>query len=180
MAKTRHSANRILLKNKIVPALLAAVAISILTFVLYYFNFDVLYGKGASAVLFASFGSSAFILFMMPRSHSAKIARFVKSYTIAAIAGILGFYLLDLMPLYVVAGIVVFALSITMYAVDAAHAPAVGIALAFVLYRMGTDGVIIVILGVAILLFLRLVLERFVYIVENDVVKEVERFEIRR
>ena len=173
--KRRYKKHEIALKNKVTPAILAALSTAILTYVLYYVNFDLSYGQGASAILFASFGSSAFILFMTPRSKSAKISRFVKSYALAAILGALGLYLVYVMPLFAAVGIIVLILSLLMYALDSSHPPAVGIALAFVLYRMEIYGVLIVILGVMLLLFLRIVLERFVYIIEEDVVKEIER-----
>ncbi len=169
MARTNKRKSSTVLNNRIIPAVLAALAVSILIFILYYVNFDVLYGIGASAVLFASFGASAFILFLTPRAKSARLKSFVESYVVGAFIGALGFYLSAILPLYVVAGIIVFLLSSLMIVADAPHPPAIGIALAFVLYKIDVYGIFIVILGLVILLFLRVVLERFVFVVERDV-----------
>jgi CBS-domain-containing membrane protein len=175
IGKKRKTGNETLIKNRIIPAVLTALTVSVLIFVLYYVNFDLSYGTGSSAILFASFGTSAFVMFMMPRSKAATISKFVKSYALATILGIFGFFLLDFLPLYVVAGLVIFLLALLMYMTRSEHPPGVGIAMAFVLYRIDIYGVLIVALAVVILLFLRIALERFVYIVETDVIKEIER-----
>lgn len=174
MKKARHKKKEVLLKNKVIPAVLTALSVSILTLILYYVNFDISYGSGSSAILFASFGTSAFVLFMMPMSKAAKLDSFVKAYALGTILGLVGFYLLAIFPLYIVAGIIIFLFSLTMYITGAEHPPAIGIAMAFVLFRIDIYGVLIVAAGVAILLFLRVVLERFVYIVEKDIIKEIE------
>lgn len=161
------------LKSKAIPGILAALATSILIFILYYVNFDISYGAGASAIIFASFGASAFILFMTPRARSARVGSFIKSYVLAAVLGIAGLYAVSFIPFYVAAGVVVFLLSMLMYATDSDHPPAIGIALAFILYRIDIVGALLVIIGVALLLFLRLVLEKFVYLVEEDVVRDI-------
>lgn len=162
------------LKDRVMPAVLTALATSILMYLLYTVNFDLLYGVGASAIIFASFGSSAFLLFMMPRIGSSRVSSFVRSYIMAAIIGEAGFYASFFMPVYVIAGIVVFALSMLMYATSSLHPPAIAIALAFVLYRIGVYGILIVALGVVILIFLRKVLERFVYIIERNITRELK------
>lgn len=177
MERNKYGRN-VLVKNKIVPAILTAIAVSVLVYVLYHINFDVLYGHGASAILFASFGSSAFLLFMTPRSKSARVSAFVKSYLLSALIGAFGFYSIPFMPLYVIAGIVVFAVSMLMYVLDIMHPPAVGIAVAFILYRIsGFYGVLIVLIGIAIFVFIRLVLERFVFVAEKDIIKEIKEIE---
>lgn len=165
----------VLIKNRIIPALLTALSVSILTFILYSVNFDISHGAGSSAILFASFGTSAFVLFMMPRSKAATISKFVKSYVISTLLGVVGFFLLDLLPLYVVAGIVIFFLAILLFITRSEHPPSVGIAMAFVLFRVDLFGVLIVALAVVILLFLRIVLEKSVYIMEKDIIKDIER-----
>lgn len=162
-------------RNRATPAALTALSVSILMYVLYYVNFDVLYGTGASAIIFASFGSSAFVLFMMPKSRSARVGSFVRSYVMGAAVGEAGFYLSLVAPLYVSAGVVVLAMSLLMYAADSLHPPAIAIALAFVLFRIDAYGVLIVVMGAAILIFLRVVLERFVYMIEKDIARDMGR-----
>lgn len=171
--KNKHE-KEVLLKNRVIPALLTALTVSILTYILYSVNFDISHGAGSSAILFASFGTSAFVLFMMPKSKAAAISKFVKIYILGTILGVLGFFMLDFLPLYIVAGFIIFLLSILVYVTKSEHPPGVGIALAFVLFRIDIYGVLIVALAVVILLFLRVVLEKFVYIVEKDILKEME------
>lgn len=173
--KKGKQSKEVLLKNRIIPALLTALSVSILTFVLYSVNFDISHGPGSSAILFASFGTSAFVLFMMPRSKAASINKFVKSYVVSTILGVVGFFMLDVFPLYIVAGIIIFFLALLLFLTSSEHPPAVGIAMAFVLFRVDLYGVLIVALAVVTLLFLRIVLERFVYIVEKDLARDIER-----
>jgi CBS-domain-containing membrane protein len=171
MTRKRNANSRIAvhLKNSIIPIILTALTVSILVLLLEYLNFDLHYGNGSSVIIFASFGVSAYLLFMLPRSRVSKIRGFVKSYIFAIIAGILGFYMLGFLPIYVVAGIVVFLVSVMISIGNALHPPAVGISLAFVFFSIGVDGIAVVLLGMLILLFLRLVLERFIYTVEKDI-----------
>lgn len=158
------------LKNNLIPIMLTAIAVSILVLLLNYLNFDLHYGNGSSAIIFASFGVSAYLLFVLPRSRTSKISGFVKSYIFAMIAGLLGFYMLGFVPVYVVAGIVVFLVSVMISVGNAFHPPAIGISLAFVLFRIGVYGAFIVIFGMLILLFLRLVLEKSIYTAEKNIV----------
>lgn len=171
----KRKGSRPLLKTRIIPALLTALAVSILTFVLYHVGSSLSHITGSSAILFASFGASAFILFMMPRAKTARMGSFVKAYVMGTILGVIGFYMLSFIPFYLVVGIIIFVLTLAMYVANAEHPPAIGILLAFVLFKIDIYGVIIVVLGIVILLFLRVILERFVYIVEKDVVDEIER-----
>lgn len=162
-------------RNVLIPALLTALSVSILVYLLALASFDLKFGAGSSAILFASFGSSAFILFMMPRSSSARLSKFAKSYIIAGIIGASGYLLLKVIPLYVVAGIVILLTAIVMDATHSRHPPAVGIALAFVLYRINLNGVIIVALGVLLLIILRAFLERFVFMLEEEIAEEFNK-----
>lgn len=159
------------MKKKVTPALLAGLAVSILIFILYYVNSEINYG--ASAILFAAFGASAFILFMTPKLKSARPGTFIKAYVLGGIIGVIGFYVSALLPFWLVAGAAVFVLSLLMYAADSPHPPAIGIALAFVLYKIDVLGILIVMLGVVILLLLRFVLERFVFIIEKDIANDI-------
>ncbi len=85
------------LKRRIIPAFLAGVSLAILVFLLQYFRIDEAYGLGSSAIIFTSFASSIYIMFITPNSRAAKASKFVKSYIIAGIIGTLsGFgYILE-------------------------------------------------------------------------------------
>ena len=66
------------LKHRIVPAILAGLALALLVFLLQYFDIDKAYGLGTSAVIFTSFASSIYIMFITPNSRAAKNSKFVK------------------------------------------------------------------------------------------------------
>lgn len=155
------------LTHRIIPALLAGLTLALLVFVLEYFNVDRAYGLGTSAVIFTSFASSIFIMFLMPNSRSAGNSKFVKSYAIAAATGFLGSLLLRYVPLFVVAALVIFFVSILMIITKSEHPPAAAIAFAFVLFNVGTLGIVIIASGVLIVVALRYLLEKSVYEIER-------------
>ena len=163
------------LRNKIIPSLFAAVTIAILVFLMKYVRFDVLYGAGSSIVIYSSFAASAFILFVTPYARAAKVHRFVGAYLLAALIGVAGYYLSDYLGLYITIAIVVFAMALAMIESRVQHPPAIGIAFAFVLFHTGYVGVLVVLLGVVIMLGMRMVLESFVYELEQDAKKAIKK-----
>ncbi len=168
------------IQRKVIPGLLTALSLAVLIFLLHVFNIGLETGLGSSAVIFASFAASAFILFMMPHIKAAKPIRFVKSYIIGAILGYAGFLLTNIVGLYISIVIVIFVLVLLLVLFDAEHPPGAGIAFAFLLYHVGWTGIIVVVAGVLIMLFIRYILEKAVYVVEEDftkVEKAVERRE---
>ncbi len=157
-----------LIQRRVIPALLTSVSLVILIYLLHIFSIGIETGLGSSAVIFASFAASAFLLFMTPHMKAASPKRFVKSYIIGALMGYLGYVLITVAGLYVAIFVVMPLLALFLIMFDAEHPPGAGIAFAFLLYRVGWVGIIVVIVGVAIMLFMRYVLERAVYIVEED------------
>lgn len=155
------------LRNIAVPAILTAISMMIILIALDYFHFDLAYGVGTTAIIFASFASSAFILFMTPKSKSAKVSRFVKGYVIGGIVGFCGSLMLAYVPLYITAAAVIFVVSALLYITDSQHAPAVAIAFAFVIFHIDMLGMLVVIAGALLLILLRFALERFVFIIEE-------------
>ncbi len=155
------------LRNIAIPALLTAVSMMVILIALDYFHFDLAYGVGTTAIIFASFASSAFILFMTPRARGARIPRFVKSYIIGGVVGLAGSLMLAYVPLYITAAAVIFVVSALLYLTDSQHAPAVAIAFAFVIFHIDIFGLVIVIAGALLLIALRFVLEKFVFIIEE-------------
>ncbi len=175
MARERNANSKIAvhLKNSVIPIILTALIVSILVLLLEYLNFDLHYGNGSSVIIFASFGVSAYLLFVLPRSKISKISSFVKSYIFGIIAGLLGFYMLGFLPVYIVAGIVIFLVSVMISVGKALHPPGIGISLAFVFFRIGVYGIIVVIFAMLVLLSLRLALEKFIYTTENDIEQDI-------
>ncbi len=167
-----RSKNR--LKRRLIPAALAGATLAILVLLLEYFRIDLLYGVGTSAIIFTSFASSIFIMFIMPNSRAAKASKFVKSYLLAAIVGYIGGFATSILPLFVVAGIVVFVLIVLMILTYSEHPPAAAIAFAFVLSHIGIAGIAIIVIGIAIILLLRFILEKSIFELERKIEK-IER-----
>lgn len=166
------------IRNGLLPALMAAISIVVIMYVIKYFNFDFLYGNGSSEIIFASFASSAFILFMMPRSRSAQPSKFLKSYFIAAGMGYLGFILIPFVPEYLLFTLILFFGILLLIATRSEHAPAMAILFAFLLFRVGPLGVIVIIVSAFLLLFLRIGMENSVYMLEG--IEMSSRAKLRR
>ena len=163
------------IRNRILPAAMTALSIAIVAYMLHVASLDILQASGLSVLIFASFASSAFVLFMTPRSRAAFPKKFVKSYFVAALVGYAGLLLTQPLGLYVAAFIVIFLVSLLLPLIRAEHPPAVGIAFAFLIFRVGISGIVTVILGVALLIFVRYFLERAVYLIEEEV-EDVEAY----
>lgn len=160
------------LRNGLLPALFAAITVSAIYYIFISGGFDKLYGAGSSEVIFASFAASVFILFMMPRSRAARVPKFAKSYFMAAIIGYLGFLLSMHIPTAIAIGITIFVLIVLLVATKSEHPPAVGIAFAFVIYRVGFYGVFEVIAILIAIIGIRILLEESVF-----AIKDLEKFD---
>lgn len=155
------------LRKIVVPAFFTAFAAALLVFALRYMNFNLRYGVGSSEIIFASFGSSLFLLFMAPKSKTASVRKFVKSYLLASLIGVAGSSMLSYLPLFLVAGIIIFVASIVLFVTDSVHPPAMAIAFAFILFRIDAYGMVIVASAAFLILLLKLFFDRFVYPFEN-------------
>lgn len=163
------------MRNIAVPAMLTALSMLIVAYVLHYVNFGVAQGSASGILIFASMGSSAFILFMTPRSKAAHISKFAKSYIVAGLIGYLGFAVKPFAGIYASLTLVMLIVTIALVFARAEHPPAVGIAIAFVLYNVGAAGILVVMLAMLLLIAVRVVLERAVFMIEHDVDRLIER-----
>lgn len=163
------------LRNVGIPALLAALSMLVVAYSLHYMNFDIAHGNASGILIFASMGASAFILFMTPRSKAAHISKFAKSYVCAGLIGYFGFVMRPFTGIYVSLTVVMFIATMVLVLAKAEHPPAVGIAVAFVLYNVGIMGILVVILGMLLLIAMRILLEKAVYAMEHDVDRFIER-----
>ncbi|MEM0150142.1 MAG: HPP family protein [Candidatus Micrarchaeaceae archaeon] len=157
------------LRNIAIPALLAALSMLIIAYILHYMNFDIAHGNASGILIFASMGASAFILFMTPRSKAAHVSKFAKSYIAAGLIGYLGFAVKPFLGIYVSLTLVMLVATLTLVLARAEHPPAVGIAVAFVLYNVGFMGIFVVVIAMVLLILIRVVLEKAVFIIEHDV-----------
>lgn len=146
------------LSYTVLASLFMALSVVIIVAALDYTNFTLQHSIGASAIIFASFGGSGFVLFVASRKETANLARFVKGYALGTIFGIAGHYIAPVLGIYVSVGVVLFLLSIVLVITDNMHAPSVALALGFLLYDVGYAGAVIVALGMVMMVVIRILL----------------------
>jgi hypothetical protein len=155
--KLKHKLNR---NNILIPLIATSFVVVFLIFILHEINFDIREISGASALIFTSFASSAFILFLMPYSKAAKKTRFIKSYLIAGFFGYIGLFLSRFINFYIMAGIVIFIVSFLLFETDSEHPPAIGIAVAFMLFKIPIYGILTLIAGMFILVIAKYIMQK--------------------
>ena len=155
--KIKHGFNK---NNILIPLITSSLVIVLLIFILHEVNFDIREISGASAIVFTSFASSVFLMFLMPYSKSAKRNRVVKSYLIAGVFGYIGFFATRFINFYLVVGIIMFAVSFLLFETDSEHPPAIGIAVAFLLFKIPIYGIITLIIGVFIVVALKTLMQK--------------------
>ena len=155
--KSKHKVNR---NNILIPLIATSFVVVFLIFILHEINFDIREINGASALIFTSFASSAFILFLMPYSKAAKKTRYVQSYLIAGFFGYIGFFLSSFINFYLIAGIVIFIVSFLLFETDSEHPPAIGIAVAFMIFKIPIYGILTLITGIIILVVAKYVMQK--------------------
>lgn len=154
---------RINLFSYIFQCMLATITLVILLFFLNVFT---------ETVLIASVGSTAFIVFAMPKTYASAPRRLIGGYGIGIIIGIICFYLGDWMhssfaitsfftydsPVFFAAlavGLSIFIMTIT----NTEHAPAAGIALGLVLNQWTIQSVIFIIIVMIAMIVVKHVLQ---------------------
>ncbi len=147
-------------KRVVIPAFLTALSIAIVVYLLVSFGFDIKYGSGSSLIVFASLGSSAFIMFMTPKSKAAKSSKFAKSYLLAGLIGYASYLIAAYTGVYIGFFIGVFIMSILMYLLKAEHPPAVGVVLVFIMFKIGILGIILIVASVIFLLAIKYLFNR--------------------
>ncbi|WP_393972075.1 HPP family protein [Oxyplasma meridianum] len=123
----------------------------------------------AKYLIFASFGSSAFLMYLMPESNSSKVSKFVKSYFAAGVIGLLCTFIVPYIGLFYSIAVVETAIAITLVGIEAKHPPAAAIGIVFLINRVGIYGIIIIIIGVATVSILTTVLKKAFYEAEKEV-----------
>ncbi len=131
--------------KKIINSFAAGLTIGITILILQIVHFNLDYGIGSSAIIYSSVGSSAFILFVMPKSRAAKNSAVIISYVVASIVGYFSYFVSQYSGLAVASTIAVALTGAVMIALRKEHPPSVGLALAFVLFRIDIYGIFLVI-----------------------------------
>ena len=145
--------------------------VALLTFLLNLAENVLIITIGAKYLIFASFGSSAFIMYLMPENASAKVNKFVKSYIAAGIIGFLCTFIVPYIGFFYAIAVVETVIAITLVAIDAKHPPAAAIGIVFLINRVGFYGIFIIVIGVATVSILTTVLNKAYYEAEKEVRK---------
>lgn len=158
-------------KKTLIPSILMGITISALSALLYLLRNELVIISESKFLIFASFGSTAFIMFLMPSSPSAGIVRFVKSYTIAALIGLFGFYAYPVLGTFFDLGIVETLIALALVSARAMHPPAAAIGIVFAVGRVGLYGVAVIALGILTIVVLRIILDKIVLVTEEELSK---------
>lgn len=143
--------------------------VAILTFLLNIAEHVLIISLGAKFLIFASFGSSAFLMYLMPENDSAKVSKFVKSYIAAGIIGLLCTFLVPYISIFYSIAVVETAIAITLVGIRAKHPPAAAIGIVFLIFRVGFYGILIIVIGVATVCILTTLLNKAYYEAEKEV-----------
>ncbi|WMT51495.1 MAG: HPP family protein [Ferroplasma sp.] len=161
-----HSNNEIRIRNSIIPAIFIGITMSITIFSLSLIHIYVI--PIAKFIVFSSFASSSFLLFMEPHQESSRISKFVKSYIISGICGIIGFVVSLHIGLYSTLALVETMVALLLVAFKAMHPPAMGIAVVFILERANVFALLFLFAGMLLIIIFDRFLNKFVYIIEDE------------
>lgn len=132
--------------EKLIPSLIAGLTVLVI------FYFFAQSGPG-SELLFAALGSSAFLICAFPDIRTAKLRNVLMGYFYGGVFGLSSAYLLQYsIPVYLSAFMAVFLTSFFMLISRGSHPPAVGAALAFVIYRRTTLELFVLYIAILILM----------------------------
>ena len=106
---------------------------------------------------------------MMPNEKASDTRRFVKSYIIGGVIGVISSFILQYLGVFVAVGISIFVASVLFAKTDSMHPPGIGLVFAFILYKVDYPSIILVVAGVAIMVVVKLFLEKAAFIIEKDI-----------
>lgn len=158
----------------LIPAVLTTMALILIIYVLNYVNSDIR-TSDYSAIIFTSFAASAFILFMIPHSSASNIRRFVISYILAGIFGEIGYLLVPYLGFYLAIAIVLFSMALLLFETGNIHPPAMGIALAFVIFRVSYPGLLVLFIGIVMLSMIKLIVEKYGLALRSHDMKDFDK-----
>jgi len=145
---------RIFLEEMLAPAFFAGLTITLLS---YLFAFS-----AQNAILFASLGSSAFVLAGFPDLRGAKLRVVFLSY---AFGGLFGYACSFIGIPPIAGGMAVFLTSIAMLFTKNEHAPSAGLALAFAMQHKTAFELVYVLILALLMLF---IIKAIVYLYKKE------------
>jgi hypothetical protein len=154
------------LRNGVIPAIFIGITLSFTIFFLslvHIYIFPI-----AKFIVFSSFASSSFLLFMEPHQESSRVSKFVKSYIISGIMGIIGFYISVHIGLYYTLALVETLVALLLVASSSMHPPAMGIAVVFILERANFFALLFLFTGMLLIIIFDKFLNKFVYAMKGE------------
>ena len=164
--QNKHSRGETRMRNSIIPAIFIGITLSITIFSLSLIHVYIV--PIAKFIVFSSFASSSFLLFMEPRQESSRINKFVKSYIISGVCGIIGFFVSLHIGLYPTLALVETAVGLLLVIFQAMHPPAMGIAVVFILERANVFALLFLFAGMLLIIVFDHFLNKFVYVIEDE------------
>ncbi|WP_337860583.1 HPP family protein [Ferroplasma sp.] len=155
------------IRNHIIPSIFVGITISVTILTLSFLHIYVI--PIAKFIVFSSFASSSFLLFMEPKKDSSRISKFVKSYIIAGLIGILGFFISTYIGIYYTIALVETVISILLVTFTAMHPPAMGIGVVFILERANIFALLFLFSGMVLIILFDEFLNKFVYVVKDEI-----------
>ena len=155
-------------KSAVIPSILLGITLSIFSALFFALRDYLIILADAKYLIFASFGSTAFIMYLMPKSPSAKISKFAKSYVAASLIGYAGLYIAGYLGIFAAIAIVETFIAITMVALKAEHPPAAAIGLVFTINRVGPAGILLIIIGIFTISGLTIILKKTLHAAEHE------------
>jgi len=116
------------------------------------------------AAVVSSFGATAFIVFALPHSQASSFKKVIGGYSVGILVGFIFASLCSLIPdvdmvVFLALGIGISFFIMVLF--DVEHPPAVGMTLGLILDGFNHKTVVIVFSGIALLLFLKTVLKKY-------------------
>ncbi len=159
-------------KNTFVPSIFLGITISAVSVLLFILRNELVIVSDGKFLIFASFGSTAFIMYLMPSSPTAKIDKFVKSYAIASVIGLFGFYAYPVLGTFFDLAIVETLIALALVSLKAIHPPAAAIGIVFAIGKVGPYGIVVIMLGILTIIGLKIMLDRVVLVTEDELAKK--------
>ncbi len=167
------NSTEILIRNHIIPAIFIGITVSFTIFALSLFHVYIV--PVAKFIVFSSFASTSFLLFMESKQSASRISKFVKSYIIAGIMGIAGFFISVHIGIYYSLAVVETAIALLLVITESEHPPAMGIGVVFIFERANIFALAFLLTGMVIIILMDKFLNKFIYVLKNDVKVEIKK-----
>ncbi len=159
------------IKNKIIPDFFTAITVSFVVLVFDFISHS-FFTHPTAYIIFSSIAASTYILFIHRKSKFSIQRKFVISYLLAYIGGIVGITIISYTGIFISLGISIILVIVLMDLVDSDHPPAISLTFAFVLSDMELRELYSILICMGIILALRYILDNYII---KDISKDLKR-----